>query len=128
MHRNKWKGTAGALRRNEHLGASELLRKRVQRGRSKCDFVERLKLFGVLNGLEGLPNTLWISAVPDFQDAQHCRPERTQFPLREAPLFAFQSSFLSSSLYELVGECHGFGLKGFSSDLLNALLEQAHSG
>jgi hypothetical protein len=39
-------------------------------------------------------------------------------------LLTFLSAFLSAFLSELIGEGHGFGLKGFASDLADPFLEQ----
>ena len=61
--------------------ASELFRKRFQGGRTNCNLNQPFELFGVLKGFDGLPNALWITAVADFQGAQHGRPERPQFSL-----------------------------------------------
>jgi hypothetical protein len=102
------------------LGGSEILRERLDGVGPKRSFEKPLKLPGIMDGLDGFADPFWISAMPDFQGAQQCGPECTQFPLGQPLQFALKFA----SLPKLIGECHGFGLKGFGADFFDALLEE----
>ena len=108
-------------------GGLEILRERLNRIGSNGAFEKTLKPVGIFQSIDDLTDSVWTRPMADFQGAEYGRAQRAQ-PALEKPLpfalelpfeFAFKFAFLS----ELIGECHGFGVKGFTLNLAKALLE-----
>ena len=105
------------------MGGLEILRERLERVGSNGAFEKILKPVRIFRGFDDFTDPIWTGPMADFQGAEYGRAQRTQPALEKPFPFALELPFNFAFLSKLIGECHGFGLKGFALNLAKALLE-----
>jgi hypothetical protein len=102
--------------------SSKRLRELFQRAGAYRTFMKTPEIYGIIDRLNGLADSLRIPCMPDFQGAKNRIPERLNLPLLFALLFALSLAFKLALFPESVGECHGFMFERLDANPADALL------